>query len=122
MIRRQHGANTAEALKMMNKYEYGVAFALNEEDAQALATRLRVHLSIITFNANLLRGLISGMLIMRDAYRRHVLGHKDLGIKDPMLNSKQMAIALEFFLQIDGLYALSSSLTQLSLLQWTSSA
>ena len=124
LIRRQHGANTSEALMLMNKYEYGVAFALNEEDAQALATRLRVDMSIITFNANLLRGLISGTLIMRDSYRRRVLGKKDLGIREPTLNSKQMAIALEFFLQIDGRHILSSSLIRPSpsLLQWTPSA
>ncbi|CAF3780742.1 unnamed protein product [Rotaria sp. Silwood1] len=55
MARRQHGAYTSEALRMMNTYKYIDTFSLSEQDAEELTLRLQVGQSIITFNADRLR-------------------------------------------------------------------
>ena len=104
LARRQHGAYTSEALMMMNNYHYSDydGFSLSEQDAEELAQRLQVGKSIITFNAERLRSNCYTLLAMHESFRRNFLLKKDVALKEPTLNSKQMAIALEFYLQIDG--------------------
>ena len=52
LSQRQHGADTLDALEMMNQYKYcNAAFSLSQQDADELASRLQVGKSIITFNA-----------------------------------------------------------------------
>ncbi|CAF2116443.1 unnamed protein product [Rotaria magnacalcarata] len=57
--------------------------------------------SIILFNADRLHGICYILLSFHESFRRHVLEKKDVALKEPTLNSNQMAIALEFYLQID---------------------
>ncbi|CAF1266381.1 unnamed protein product [Rotaria sordida] len=99
--RRQYGAYTFDALMLMNKYNYSDEFSLSEQDANELASRLQVGKSIITFNAQQLRSICHTLLVFHESFRRYVLCKSDVALKEPTLNSKQMAIALEFYLQID---------------------
>ena len=107
ILRRQHGAYTTDALESLNNYHYGNnEFRLSEQDARELATRLHAGMSIITFNADRLSSIADFFLGLHESFRRKVLKKKDVALKEPTLNSKQMAIALEFYLQIDGTYLL----------------
>ena len=107
LSRRQHGAYTLDALEMMNKYKYCNAFSLSQQDADELALRLQAGKSIITFNADRLRGICHYFLGLHEFFRRNVLLDDDVGLNKPTLNSTQMAIVLEFYLQIDGLFSVS---------------
>ncbi|CAF1570662.1 unnamed protein product, partial [Rotaria sordida] len=102
LARRQHGVYTFDALMLMNKYNYSDGFSLSEQDADELASRLQVGKSIITFNAQRLRSICHALLAFHELFRRYVLCKSDVALKEPTLNSKQMAMALEFYLQIDG--------------------
>lgn len=87
----------------MNNYDYSSSdFRLSRSDAEALSTRLQVGMSIITFNADRLRGICAHLLALHESFRRHTLRRRDVALKQPTLNSQQMAMALEFYLQIDG--------------------
>ena len=86
----------------MNPYNNMEGFSLSPEDLQELTTRLLVDESIILFNADRLHGICSILLLFHESFRRNVLEQNDVALKEPTLNSKQMAIALEFYLQIDG--------------------
>ena len=87
----------------MNSYDYSNdGFDLSEEDVEELAGRLQVGKSIITFNAVQLRGICCSLLALHESFQRNVLLKKDVALKEPTLNSKQMAMALEFYLQMDG--------------------
>ncbi|CAF3980756.1 unnamed protein product [Rotaria sordida] len=99
--RRQYGAYTFDALMLMNKYNYSDEFSLSEQDANELASRLQVGKSIITFNAQRLRSICHTLLAFHELFRRYVLCKSDVALKEPTPNSKQMAMALEFYLQID---------------------
>ncbi|CAF4171123.1 unnamed protein product, partial [Rotaria sordida] len=101
IARRQHGAYTLDALMMMNKYDYSDSFSLSEQDAEELATRLQIGKSIITFNADRLRGICCTLLALHELFRQTVLLKRDVALKEPIFNSKQITIALEFYLQID---------------------
>ena len=103
VAQREHGAYTSDALKLMNNYDYSnKGFSLSEEDAEELDERLQVGKSIITFNADQLRGTCYSILVLHELFRRNVLLKKDVALKEPTLNSKQIAMALEFYLQMDG--------------------
>jgi hypothetical protein len=104
IARRQEGLYNSDALQMMNNYEYfnHDGFILSQEDAEELAVRLRVDKSIITFNAERLRAMSCYFMALHELFRRNILEQRDIALKEPTLNSKQMAMALEFYLQIDG--------------------
>ena len=51
-LRRRDGAFTVEALELMLRYEHDTPYSISLEDCQTLAQRLRVGMSIITFNAH----------------------------------------------------------------------
>ena len=59
-------------------------------------------MSIITFNAERLRGYCFYLLSLHQRFRRDVLHKTNVGLQEPRVNSKQMALILEFFLQMDG--------------------
>ena len=105
ILRREHGAYTSDALMLMNNYNYSTndGFTLLEQDAKELAARLCVDLSIITFNAERLRSHCYYLLALHESFRRKILRERDVALREPVLNSKQMAVALEFYLQIDGM-------------------
>ncbi|CAF1164481.1 unnamed protein product [Adineta ricciae] len=101
--RRQHGAYTADALMMMNKYRYSnyELLHLSEQDAIELATRLNVGQSIITFNATRMRGISMQLFELHGSFRRRILRTQHEPLRGLVLTSNETAIALEFFLQID---------------------
>ncbi|CAF1551374.1 unnamed protein product, partial [Rotaria sp. Silwood1] len=101
IIRREHGAYISDALMLMNTYNYGNSFSLLQEDVEQLAIRLKVGKAIITFNADRLRTICCTLLALHESFRRNILCMADVALQEPTLNSKQMAIALEFYLQID---------------------
>ncbi|CAF1339092.1 unnamed protein product [Adineta steineri] len=103
LVQRQQGADTNDALTMMNNYMYSdpEGFSLSEQDANELAIRLQVGKSIITFNANRLRSICYTFLALHKRFRRKVLEMNHITLDEPVLNSKHMALALEFYLQID---------------------
>ncbi|CAF1366575.1 unnamed protein product [Rotaria sordida] len=101
IARREQGASTPEALMLMETYEYGDKFSLSKEDVEELATRLKVGKSIITFNADRFRSICCTLLAFHESFRRNILCMPDSVIQEPTLTSKQMAIVLEFYLQID---------------------
>ncbi|CAF1623646.1 unnamed protein product [Rotaria sp. Silwood1] len=101
IARRQQGSHTCDALILMNMYNYGDTFSLSEQDVEELAIRLNVEKSIITFNADRLRVICYTLLAFHESFRRNVLCMADVALKEPALMSKQMAILLEFYLQID---------------------
>lgn len=110
-IRRQHGADTEDALMLMNNYRFAkTEFQLSKQDAEELAARLRVSMTIITFNADRLRGISQFLCLLHESFRRKILRKPDVALKEPTLNSKQMAVALEFYLQIDSEYLCHLSL------------
>ena len=123
VLRRQHGAYTEDALMIVNNYQYSYhGFTLSTQDIEELAARLRVGESIITFNADRLRGISYFLCQLHESFRRHILHKKDVALKEPRLNSKQMALALEFYLQIDSKYLCHLStqcmIVIVELLQW----
>lgn len=100
-MRRQHGGDTKDAIMLMNQYSYSNKFHFLENDAEELAQRLKIPKSIITFNAERLRSHTVVFCAAYKHFRRNVLRKKDKALAEPVLNSKQMAQALEFYLQID---------------------
>lgn len=104
-IRRQQGAYTEDALMIVNKYQYSTTgFRLSIQDAEELAARLQVGMSIIVFNADRLGGISHFLCALHESFRRNVLLKPDVGLKEPTFSSKQMTLALEFYLQIDSEY------------------
>jgi hypothetical protein len=79
-------------------------FCLSSIDIKELSTRLQVNESIIICNADRLRVICERLLESHLYFRRKILGRRDVALKEPTLNSKQMSLILEFFLQIDGKY------------------
>ena len=109
-MQREHGAYTSNAIMIMNKYDYSNnngdnddEFTLSEKDAEELSVRLRVGKSIITFNAYQLRGISYTLLAFYESFQKNVLHKANVAFHQPPFNSKQMAILLEFYLQMDGL-------------------
>lgn len=87
---------------MMMRYDHERVYAISLEDCQALAERLRVGMSIITFNADRLRDICRYFLELHEQYRRHTSFRSKVSAEEPSLSSSLMAVALEFFLQMDG--------------------
>ena len=104
LIQREHGGNTALALKSVQDYRYYGPFHLSEQDANELANRLQVSKSIIIYNAIHLDGICPWLFNLHEEFRRNVLYRPDVALQEPTFNSKQMSLALEFYLQIDGQY------------------
>lgn len=86
---------------MDNRHE---PFCLSPIDVEELSTRLQVKESIIIYNADRLRVICLRLFGLYQYFRRKVLARPDVALKEPTLNSKQMSLILEFFLQIDGKY------------------
>ena len=79
IIRRQHGAYTEDALMMLNKYPFSrTGFKLSKQDAEELAARLRVGMSIITFNAEQLCGISHFLCALHESFRQKILHKPDV--------------------------------------------
>ena len=105
IARCQHGVYTDDALLILKNYQYSNrdSFSLCEQDIEELANRLQVGKSILTFNAGRLRSICYTLLAHHEKFRRQFLGRADVALNDLVINSKQMAILFEFYLQIDGI-------------------
>lgn len=104
LYRRQHYNYSSDILHKLTQYQYGNRFSLLEEDVHELMARLHIDKSIILFNIERLRGICSRLLELHVFFRRTFLLQPDVAIQEPILNSKQMSLLLEFFLQMDGLF------------------
>ena len=111
LLRRQPGAYLIENSTVMKEYRYGPLNGfhyLTQKDAEDMATRLQVDLSIIIFNAHELSGLCELVCHYHEHYRRTILRQPDSSVKgSTTLNSKQMVETLEFFLQMDSKFSFS---------------
>ncbi|CAF1336713.1 unnamed protein product [Adineta steineri] len=103
IARRQYGADTVDAITLMNNYNYSDhdGFSLSEQDAEELSKRLQIGKSIITFNATQIRSICYYFRELYKLFRQNVLLQQDGALEDYTTNSKQVAILLEFYLQID---------------------
>ncbi|CAF1566022.1 unnamed protein product [Adineta steineri] len=103
IVRRQHGANTVDAITLMNNYKYSDhdGFSLSERDAEELSKRLQIGKSIITFNATQIRSICYYFLELYKSFRKNILLQNDIALEEFTLNSKQMVVLLEFYLQLD---------------------
>ena len=102
LLRRQQATNISETSIVTNIDDRHEPFCLSPKDIQELSTRLQVKESIITGNANRLRVICELLLALHEYFRRNILVRRDVALEHPTLNSKQMSLLLEFFLQIDG--------------------
>lgn len=82
-------------------YDDSREFSITPSDVQTLVHRLRVNTSIVTFNAHRLRSVCFEFLELHNRFRREVVGPHDDCLQESTLTSEEMAIALEFFLQMD---------------------
>ena len=110
ILRREHGAFTSDALMLMDQYPHTGLYSLSEEDVGKLARRLLIGKSIITFNAGELRGKCYSCFPLFEEFRRDILRLPDIHPEKLTLSSKQMSILVEFYLQMDGEYAISACL------------
>ncbi|CAF1082458.1 unnamed protein product [Rotaria magnacalcarata] len=92
--RQQTSSTTTDASASINYDHDRDPFCLSSEDAKELSTRLQN-------NADRLSSICYLLLGVHQLFRRKVLERPDAAVKNPTLNSKQMSILLEFFLQID---------------------
>jgi len=88
----------------MSSYELSSMdeFCISQEDAEEMARRLQVDMSIIIYNAIQFRDHCNFFCHLHEYHRRHVQKLPFVPPQGPQLKSKQMAEALEFFLQMDG--------------------
>lgn len=102
--RRQQVANTVEAHTILDTYDGTDEFSIHQQEAQALADRLHVDLSIILFNAQRLRSYCLYFLQLHERFRRKVLRSLRPSILPDAKHFTpiQMRDLLEFYLQIDG--------------------
>ncbi|CAF3465460.1 unnamed protein product [Rotaria socialis] len=101
LLQRQQATQISDSSILNNIYDSREPFCLSSEDTKELSTRLQVSESIIICNANRLRVICERLLELRQYFRRKVLERPDVALNEPTLNSKQMSLILEFFLQID---------------------
>ncbi|CAF3296434.1 unnamed protein product, partial [Rotaria sp. Silwood2] len=101
LLQRQQATQISDSLILNNIDDSREPFCLSSEDIKELSTRLQVNESIIICNANRLRAICDRLLELHEYFRRRVLAIQDVALNEPTLNSKQMSLILEFFLQID---------------------
>ncbi|CAF3896220.1 unnamed protein product, partial [Rotaria sp. Silwood1] len=99
--RQQASSTTTDASASINYDHDRDPFCLSSKDAKELSTRLQVTELVIKSNADRLSSICYLLLGVHQLFRRKVLERPDVAVKNPTLNSKQMSILLEFFLQID---------------------
>lgn len=100
---RRHAGSTAYALQRLSEYSFRGEFSISESDAEALAARLHVHKSIVTYNAHRFRAYVFSLTDLRGWLRRQVLDDdRQTPVDESPISSPQVAIILEFYLQMDG--------------------
>jgi hypothetical protein len=74
-------------------------------DTEALASKLHVHKSIVTYNAHRFRAQFFSVMDLRAWFRRQVVvvdDERQAPVDEPRINSQQVALILEFYLHMDG--------------------
>ena len=99
---RRHAGSTAHALQRLREYSYRGEFSISESDTEALAARLHVDKSIIVYNAKRFRAYVFFLTDLRGWWRRQVLDDERQPLAESPINSQQVALILELFLQMDG--------------------
>ena len=99
---RRHAGSTAHALQRLSEYSYRGEFSISESDTEALAARLHVDKSIIVYNARRFRAYVFFLTDLRGWWRRQVFDNERQTLAESPINSQQVTIILEFFLQMDG--------------------
>jgi hypothetical protein len=112
IAQRRQAMNMDEQRMPIFNYDDSREFSILPSDVQTLVHRWRVNTSIVTFNAHRLRSVCFEFLELHEKFRREVVDRRDDCLHEPTLTSEEMAIALEFFLQID--CTLSHSVLSLS--------
>lgn len=100
-LRRRYDGETTDVVELMSRYDYQGPFSVSFDDCQALADRLRVDLSILTFNEDRLHRICLYFLDLHEQYHKHKSFPAKVSAAEPSLSSSLMAIPLEFCLQID---------------------
>ncbi|CAF4453624.1 unnamed protein product, partial [Rotaria magnacalcarata] len=101
LLRRQQATNILDSSILNNMDDSHEPFCLSAIDIKELSTRLQVNESITICNADRLRVICERLLELHQYFRRKILARRDVALKEPTLNSKQMSLILEFFLPID---------------------
>ncbi|CAF2135325.1 unnamed protein product, partial [Rotaria magnacalcarata] len=101
LLQRQQATNMSDSTILNKMDDSREPFRLSAMDAKELSTRLQVNESIIICNANRLRVICDRLLELHEYFRRKEVAIQDVALNEPTLNSKQMSLILEFFLQID---------------------
>lgn len=104
VAQRRHAGSSAYALQRLSEYSYRGEFSLSTSDTDALATKLHVHQSIVTYNAHRFRAQFFSMMDLRAWFRRQVVDNdeRQAPVDMPRIHSQQVAIILEFYLNMDG--------------------
>jgi hypothetical protein len=108
MARRRWAMNIDEPRRSIWEYDDSRELSITPSDVQTLAGRLRVNRSIVTFNAHRLRSVCFELLELHATFRRTMMmNHAEHNVFQPStLTSDQMAMMLEFFLQMDCTFSL----------------
>ena len=99
---RRSGVITADARKFLANYDASAPFSICLRDAEDLADRLRVDSFILLFNAERLRIFCVYFLKLYERFERKILHSPVPQERELALDSSQMAILVEFHLQMDG--------------------
>ena len=99
---RRSGVITADARKFLANYDASAPFSICLRDAEDLADRLRVDSFILLFNVERLRIFCVYFLKLYERFERKFLHSPVPHERELALDSSQMAILLEFHLQMDG--------------------
>lgn len=106
ITQRQHASDTVDALTTMDDCKYSSSFTLYPHDAEELAKRLQVPLSIITFNTDRLRQISCTLLAHYQRFQEYLSKAGQLiTVMNTILSSIEVSFLLEFFLQIDGVFS-----------------
>ena len=103
-LRRQHAAYSQESITLTENYDHQGVFSMTHADIQAFSQRFHVPETIVLYNADRLDGKCRMFLSSYADFRRKYFGEKDQVYRDFCFNSKNMAMLLEFYLQMDGTY------------------
>ena len=100
-------------------------FSIGRRDIDILANRLLMEPAILLFNADRLRNYCAYFLKLYDRFQRRILCGSVPSGRESALDSSQMVLLLEFYLQMDGkvgsISLYSGVLTFMLSLQWISS-
>ena len=102
MAQRRWAMNIDEQRRPIWEYDDSRELSITPSDVQTLASRLRVNRSIVTFNAHRLRSVCFELLELHETFRSTMMNHSENNVfQQSTLTSDQMAMMLEFFLQMD---------------------